>query len=336
MKKFFSRVLPLLFIIVAVCFLFLPKSVSWLEVEKFFSDTDPYFVKSVSKGSEDYYAPGVRIGKLWAKLGVKPKFVEAHSGGGFKDASGNTYMFGCSAASPSNCVLTFPTMLEIDGGGFKALRVSTSGAVYSDYQYLLFRKDPMGWNYFAHIDVFDNKTGEPDFRFLPNGRILLKSLAGRGDGFVTQFIQVFEAERSGVKLLLAMPSDGERHGLGMLEYDFSSNVQQKGGQLALDYTLSFSGTVPGLKLRPGDEKKIPFFSLKKKMAFRDTPTGLLFVEEASDMSKEDVFRIIAGSYAAAYKMFRAEFDRLEQAGQIQREWLHQFMKVVSEESSKKW
>ena len=189
MKNRFLKFVPTILILIAIALLFVPKTISYLDVEKFFSDTDAYYQRAeknlFSKENirrEDYYYSGVHIGRLWKKLGVGQTFhiKEVH-----RMPLRDEYLFGCGYANYGACILPYPEIKEYELGEYRALRVSSSSLRFPDYQYLLFKDHRGTWAYFGHIDVFDNKKDEPVFKLLDNGLASVVSLAGAGEGYGT-------------------------------------------------------------------------------------------------------------------------------------------------------
>ncbi len=332
MKNEFLKFVPSVLILIAIGLLFIPKTVSYLDVEKFFADTDAYYQradKSLFKKAdvrrEDYYYSGVHIGKLWKKLGVgRGLFGKDVKHLALRDE----YLFGCGYSNYASCILPFPAVNEYELGDYKALRVSSSSLRFPDYQYLIFKDMGNAWTYFGHIDVFDNKKGEPVFKMLDNGLASVVSLAGMGDGYSTKFMQVYRLDGKMVKLLLAVPSEAYRKGLGLLDFDLTGDFQYADGFLTGNYRITFYAE----QLVNGKpDKALPLFTATRQLSLNWDRDSLIFDAGHSDITPTELARVVSGSYARVYMMFRAEFDKLEKAEGIKKEWFESFLSVVREQ-----
>ena len=333
MKNEFLKFVPSVLILVAVALLFIPKTVGYIDVEKFFSDTDAYYqraenglFKKDGGKREDYYYPGVHIGKLWKKLGIGTSFTkkDAYRGSPLRDE----FLFGCGYANYSGCILPYPVVKEYELGEYRALRISSSSLRFPDYQYLLFKDHRNAWTYFGHIDVFDNKKTEPVFKLLDNGLASVVSLAGNGDGYSTKFIQAYRLDGALPRLLLTIPNDASRKGLGLLDFDITSNFDYANGVLAATYHVTFSAELKTNGLAP---KSMPLFTVIRYLTFQWDGKDLVFDPTRSSIDPSDVTRIVSGSYARVYMMFRTDFDKLAKADGIKKQWFNDFLSVVREE-----
>ncbi len=335
MKNQFLKFVPAILVIVAVALLFIPKPVTYLSVEKFFADTDAYF-QSAEKDilhktkavREDYYYPGVHIGKLWKKMGIGKTLI-------MKDTQHmslrDQYLFGCSYAGHSACILPYPLVKEYELGDYRALRVSSQSIRFPDYQYLLFKDVGGLWGYFGHIDVFDNKKAEPVFKLLDNGLASVITLAGAGDGYSTKFIQIYSlVGKTTPKLLAAVPSQAWRQGLGLLDFDVTGSFDYVNGVLVGNYTISF---LAEQVLKSGQRRSLPLFTVSRQITLQWDGQNLTYDPVRSDITPTDVLRIVSGSYARVYTMFKMDFDKLQKAEGVKKEWFSKFMEIVNEELS---
>lgn len=332
MRNQFLKFVPSVLIIVAIALLFVPKIVSFLDVEKFFASTDAYF-QPADKGlfkvnaspREDYYYPGVRIGKLWKKLDIGAGLAgkERHH-----VALRDEYLFGCGFSNYSACVLPYPVVKEFELGKYRALQVSSSSLRFPDYQYLLFKYEQKIWSYFGHIDVFDNKKGEPVFKLLDDGFASVISLAGMGDGYSTRFMQVYHFDGKSVNQVLAVPIEATRKGLGLLDFDVIGSFDYANGVLTGTYKITFGAqaAVDGQPLR-----SLPLFTANRRLTLFWNGAGLVFDPDRSDITPGDLTRVVTGNYARVYKMFRSDFDKLRKAEGVKKEWFAEFLSVVKEE-----
>jgi hypothetical protein len=332
MKNQFLKFVPSVLIIIAIALLFIPKTVTYIDVEKFFSDTDAYYQRA-EKGlfkkedakREDYYYSGVHIGKLWKKLGIGRSF-------GLKDARKSPlrdeYLFGCGYGNYSGCILPYPVVKDYELGEYRALRVSSSSLRFPDYQYLLFKDHRGSWSYFGHIDVFDNKKSEPVFRLLDNGLASVVSLAGMGDGYSTKFIQAYRLDGTSPKLLLTIPNEADRKGLGLLDFDITSSFDYANGILVGNYRITFSAeqTVKGLAA-----KSLPLFTAVRTLTFNWNGKELVLDASRSNIDPADVVKIVSGSYARVYTIFKTDFDKLAKADGVKKQWFSDFLSVVRDE-----
>ena len=332
MKNEFLKFVPFGLIMIAIVLLFIPKTILYTDVEKFFSDTDAYYqraekglFKKDTSRREDYYYPGVHIGKLWKKLGI---------GGSLnvKDARRSPlrdeYLFGCGYGSYTSCVLPYPVIKEYQMGEYRAMRVSSSSQRFPDYQYLLFKDHRGAWTYFGHIDVFDNKKGEPIFRMLDNGLASVVSLAGMGDGYSTKFIQAYRLDGEYPKLLLTIPNEAYRKGLGLLDFEVTSNFDYADGILVGTYRVTFSAEQAA---QGHASRAMPLFTAVRSLMFRWDGNELVFDASRSNMDPGEVVRIVSGSYARIYTMFRTDFDKLAKADGVKKQWFNDFLSVVRDE-----
>jgi len=332
MKNEFLKFVPFVLIMIAIVLLFIPKTVGYTDVEKFFSDTDAYYQRA-EKGffrkdtakREDYYYPGVHIGKLWKKLGIGGSFnlKEAH-----RTPLRDEYLFGCGYGSYSSCVLPYPVVKEYQLGEYRAFRVSSSSQRFPDYQYLLFKDRGSSWTYFGHIDVFDNKKGEPVFKLLDNGLASVVSLAGMGEGYSTKFIQAYRLDGSYPKLLLTVPNEASRKGIGLLDFEVASDFDYADGVLVATYRITFSAEQSS---HTYGAKAMPLFTAVRSLAFRWDGKELVFDGSRSNMDPGEVVRIVSGNYARIYTMFRTEFDKLAKADGVKKQWFNDFLSVVRDE-----
>jgi hypothetical protein len=332
MRNQFLKFVPSVLIVLAVALLFIPKTLTYLSVEKFFADTDAHY-QSVDKNifkvpdlrHEDYYYPGVDIGKLWKKMGVGKTLLlkDAH-----RIALRDEYLFGCSYAAYSSCILPYPVVKEYELGDFKALRVSSQSMRFPDYQYLLFKDVRGTWGYFGHIDVFDNKKSEPVFKLLDNGLASVVSLAGSGDGYSTKFMQVYSLNGSVPKLLMAAPSEAVRQGLGLLDFDVIASFDYADQVLVGNYKISFLAEQP---MKFGQARSLPLFTVARHMTLKWDGQSLSYDPAGSDITPTEIARIVSGSYARIYMMFKTDFDKLQKAEGVKKEWFMKFMDVVKDE-----
>jgi hypothetical protein len=331
MKNKFLKFVPSLLIIIAIALLFIPKTINYIDVEKFFSDTDAYyqhaekgFFKKDEAKREDYYYSGVHIGKLWKKLGIGRSFnmKEAHH-----SPLRDEYLFGCGYGNYSGCILPYPVVKEYELGEYRALRVSSSSLRFPDYQYLLFKDHRGSWMYFGHIDVFDNKKGEPVFKLLDNGLASVVSLAGMGDGYSTKFIQVYRLDGTWPRLLLTIPNEASRKGLGLLDFDVTSDFNYADGVLTSTYRITFSAE----QMIKGEVKALPLFTAVRYLTFHWDGKELIFDAERSNIDPSQVTRIVSGSYARVYSLFRTDFDKLAKAEGVKKQWFSDFLSVVRDE-----
>ncbi len=332
MRNQFLKFVPSVLIVIALALLFIPKTVSFLDVEKFFASTDAYFqpaqkalFNSAASNREDYYYPGVRIGKLWKKLDIGAGFSgrERHH-----IALRDEYLFGCGFVNYSSCILPYPVVKEYELGEYRALQVSSSSQRFPDYQYLLFKYEPKTWSYFGRIDVFDNKKGEPVFKLLDNGFASVVSLAGMGDGYSTRFMQVYHFDGKSVNLVLAVPNEASRRGLGLLDFDVTGTFDYANGVLTGTYKVTF-GAQELVNGRPA--RSLPLFTANRHLTLFWNGTALVFDPDRSDITPADLTRIVTGSYARVYAMFRSDFDKLQKAEGVKKEWFAEFLSVVKEE-----
>jgi hypothetical protein len=328
MKNQFLKFVPSVLIVIAIALLFIPKTVNYIDVEKFFSDTDAYYQraeKSLFKKDverrEDYYYSGVHIGKLWKKLGLGGSFA-------LKDAHisplRDEYLFGCGYANYSACILPYPVIKEYELGEYRALRVSSSSVRFPDYQYLLFKDHRSSWTYFGHIDVFDNKKDEPVFKLLDNGLASVVSLAGMGDGYSTKFIQAYRLDGVSPKLLLTVPNEAHRKGLGLLGFEVTSDFNYADGFLTAHYRIAFSAEQEGAG-------SLPLFTAVRYLTFHWDGQELVFDASRSNADPSDVTRIVAGNYARVYTIFRTDFDKLAKADGVKKAWFRDFLSIVRDE-----
>jgi hypothetical protein len=332
MKNDFLKFVPSILIIIAVALLFIPKTVTYIDVEKFFSDTDAYyqraeksFFKKDEIRREDYYYSGVHIGKLWKKLGIGGSFnvKDTH-----RSPLRDEYLFGCGYTNYSGCILPYPVVKEYELGEYRALRVSSSSQRFPDYQYLLFKDHRDSWAYFGHIDVFDNKKGEPVFKLLDNGLASVVSLAGIGDGYSTKFIQAYRLDGTSPKLLLTVPNEASRKGLGLLDFEVTSSFDYAQGVLVGNFRITFSAeqTIKGR-----GSKSMPLFTVARSIVFHWDGKELVFDAARSNIDPAELARIVSGSYARVYAMFRADFDKLAKADGVKKQWYGDFLSVVRDE-----
>lgn len=333
MKNGFLKFVPSVLIAIAVALLFIPKTVTYIDVEKFFSDTDAYyqraeksFFKKDEAKREDYYYSGVHIGKLWKKLGIGKSLnlKDMADRGPLRDE----YLFGCGYGNYSGCVLPYPVIMDYELGEYRALRVSSSSRRFPDYQYLLFKDHQGVWSYFGHIDVFDNKKGEPVFRLLDNGLASVVSLAGMGDGYITKFIQAYRLDGMSPKLLLTIPNEASRKGLGLLDFDLASDFDYANGVMTGTYRITFFAEQA---VKGAASKALPLFTAVRELVFHWDGQELVFDASRSSMAPAEVARIISGSYARVYTMFRQDFDKLAKADGVKKQWFSDFLSVVREE-----
>ncbi len=332
MKNQFLKFVPGVLIVTAIALLFIPKTVNYIDVEKFFSDTDAYYqraeknlFKKDTEKREDYYYSGVHIGKLWKKLGLGGSFTIKDS---YASPLRDEYLFGCGYANYSGCILPYPVIKEYELGQYKALRVSSSSLRYPDYQYLLFKDHQDSWMYFGHIDVFDNKKDEPVFKLMDNGLASVVSLAGAGDGYTTKFIQAYRLDGDAPKLVLTIPNEAHRTGLGLLDFEITSNYNYANGILTADYRITFSAEQLGDGYAV---KSLPLFTALRYLKFNWNGKDLVLDTAASNIDPTEISKIVSGSYARVYTMFRTDFDKLAKADGIKKEWFSKFLSVVREE-----
>ncbi|MBF0331071.1 MAG: hypothetical protein HQL17_03980 [Candidatus Omnitrophica bacterium] len=332
MRNKFLKFIPSILIVIALALLFIPKTVTYLSVEKFFADTDAYYQsadKNIFKQNEarrqDYYYPGVRIGKLWKKIGIGKTAVlkDAHA-----VALRDEYLFGCSFSDNSACILPYPVIQEYELGDYRVMRVSSQSLRFPDYQYLIFKGVSGSWGYVGHIDVFDNKKAEPVFRLMDKGLVSVISLAGSGNGYSTKFIQVYSVDENKTRLLMATPSEAFRRGLGLLDFDVTSSFDYVNGVLVGNYKISF---LAEQVLHSGEKRSLPLFTISRYMTFQWDGQALTQDPTRSDINSKEVARIISGSYGHVYTMFKADFDKLQKADGIKKEWFEKFLDVVKEE-----
>ncbi len=332
MRNQFLKFVPSVLILAALALLFIPKAVSFLDVEKFFSSTDAHyqpadrdlFHKSLVH-REDYYYPGVSIGKLWKKLDIGAAVAgREHHHFALRDE----YLFGCGFANYSACILPYPVVKEYELGEYRALQVSSSSLRFPDYQYLLFKYEQKTWAYFGHIDVFDNKKGEPVFKLLDNGFASVVSLAGAGEGYSTRFMQVYHFDGKAVNLVLAVPIEASRKRLGLLDFDVTGAYDYANGVLTGTYKVTFGAQelINGLPVR-----SLPLFAVSRRLTLFWNGAALVYDADRSDITPADLTWIVTGSYARVYKMFRSDFDKLQKAAGVKKEWFKEFLSVVKEE-----
>ncbi len=332
MKNEFLKFVPFVLILVAIVLLFIPKTIAYTDVEKFFSDTDAYyqraekgFLKKEAAKREDYYYPGVHIGKLWKKLGIGSSFNVKDA---YRSPLRDEYLFGCGYAGYSSCVLPYPVVKEYELGEYRALRVSSSSQLFPDYQYLFFKAHRDAWTYFGHVDVFDNKKGEPVFKLLDNGLASVVSLAGMGDGYSTKFIQAYRLDGTSPKLLLTVPNEASRKGLGLLDFEVTSDFDYADGILVATYRVTFLAEQSS---RGYAAKAMPLFTAVRSLTFHWNGKDLVFDAARSNIDPGEVVRIVSGSYARIYTMFRADFDKLAKADGVKKQWFSDFLSVVRDE-----
>jgi hypothetical protein len=332
MKNDFLKFVPFVLIVIAIALLFVPKKISYLDAEKFFAATDAYYQRA-DKGfftrsegrREDYYYPGVHIGKLWKKMGLARTLAGKRAE---YAALRDEYLFGCGLAEYTSCVLPYPVVKEYQLGDYRVMRVSSASVRFPDYQYLLFRDLKGAWAYFGHIDVFDNKAGEPMFQLLDNGLCSVVSLAGMGDGYSTKFIQVYRLDGTAPKLLTAVVSEASRKGLGLLDFEVTSAFEHSRQGLTGNYRITFMAERRG-DGRPGDGQAL--FTVTRRVTFTLEGRELVYDAARSSITPTDLARITSGSYARVYAMFRDEFDKLSKADAFRKAWFAEFMTIVQEE-----
>jgi hypothetical protein len=332
MRNQFLKFVPAVLVLIAFSLLFIPKTISYIYIEKFFADTDPYYQSKNGSAAhlstglrEDYYYPGVQIGKLWKKLGIAKNLQGKDPR---RVVLQEEYLFGCSYADHAGCVLPFPVTKEYQSGDYKALRVSSASPMYPDYQYLFFKNINGADVYFAHIDIFDNKKSEPDFKFLDNGLVSISSLAGMGDGYSTKFMQIYRLDGKVVKLLLAVPLEASRKGLGLLDFDVAGSFDYANNVLIANYRISFMAEASSVgKL----VRQLPLFTVARQMMFKWNREELVLDPGHSDIMPNDITRIIAGSYGKIYTIFSQEFNKLFKADGIKKAWFAEFAGVVRDE-----
>ncbi len=331
MKNGFLKFVPSILIIVAIALLFIPKTVTYIDVEKFFSDTDAYYqraekslFKKDSARREDYYYSGIHIGKLWKKLGIGSTFKVTDTA--HRSPLRDEYLFGCGYANYSTCILPYPAVKEYELGEYRALRISSSSLRFPDYQYLLFKDHQGVWSYFGHIDVFDNKKDEPVFKLLDNGLASVVSLAGMGDGYSTKFIQAYRLDGVLPKLLLTVPNEAMRKGLGLLDFEMKSNFEYANGVLVGTYHITFSA-----EQSRGAVKELPLFTAVRYFTFSWDGKELVFDPLRSNIDPTEVVKVVSGNYARVYTMFRTDFDKLAKADGVKKQWFGDFLSVVRDE-----
>ena len=331
MKNQFLKFVPATLVAIAIALLFIPKTVSYLDVEKFFADTDPYYQRAASalfkrSGAkvEDYYYPGVHIGKLWKKIGVGAHLASKEA---WHAPLRDAYLFGCSYAAYTDCVLPYPVVREYAFGDYRALRVSSDSLRFPDYQYLLFKSRSDAWVYFGHIDVFDNNKADPSFKLMDNGLASVVSVAGSGEGYLTKFVQIYRLDGASVRLLLALPSEARRAGIGLLDFDVKASVVDGQEGLTADYTITFAAGNPDRK----GVKALPLFTLDRRVVFKARDGQMVYDPAHSNITPAEMTKIVAGSYARIYRIFRSEFDKLERSEGVKKEWFARFLSVVRDE-----
>ncbi|MFH0754319.1 MAG: hypothetical protein V2A70_07120 [Candidatus Omnitrophota bacterium] len=332
MRNKFLKFVPAVIVSIAIALLFIPKTLSYLSVEKFFADTDAYYEageKNVfnvaASRRRDYYFPGVHIGKLWKKMGIATGF---NVKGAHAEVNRDEYLFACHYSAVGACILPYPVVKDYEFGDYRVLRVSSQSMRFPDYQYLVFKAEPGAWRYSGHIDVFDNKKEEPVFKFLDNGLVSVSALAGAGDGYSTKFTQFYMMDGKGVRLLMAMPFEATRQGLGLLDFDISGSFDYVKGVLVGNFKISF---LAEQKQNAAYPRALPLLTIFRQLTFVWDGKDLLYDPMHSDISVMEMAQIVSGSYARVYAIFQADFDKLQKADGIKKEWFLQFMDVVKDE-----
>ena len=324
------------------------ETITLQEVEEFFANTqelyepvDEEFNKELAQMRKDnpaiasrltpmeaYYYPAVDIAKLWQRLGVTTRLQYVDSGEYIEEAKG--YIFGYPSSHQEEHMLKYPATKLYEFNNIKVLRIS-GASIYGDYQYLLFRKEGDRWIYSDHIDIEDDKYGEPEITFLSDSLLIIKTLGSHGTGIISYWNLFYHLTKDEAKRLFSMRSEGERHGWGMLfDFEFRSTFNLYGNRLIGDYVIDVeintNNYEPTIKpLHPVS----PLFTAKRTIVL-DWDGEKFDVNKAeSDVSLEDIDNFFGGC-KEYYSLFKNEFDQFEHGNNVQQEWYEKFLKEAEE------
>ena len=339
---------------IILCMLFIANvsvaQVTIEQVEEFFANPEQYyeppdeeFNKELVQMREDnpeiagkltpteaYYYPAVDIAKLWQRLGVKTRLKYLDSGEYVEEAKG--YIFGYPPASPEEHILRYPATKLYEFNNIKVLRVSSS-SFYGDYQYLLFRKEGDRWIYYDHIDIEDDRYGEPEITFLSDSFLIIKTLGSYGTGIINYWNLFYHLTKDEAKRLFSMRSEGERHGWGMLfDYEFRATFNLYGNRLIGDYVIDVSANTHSYEpeITPLHSVFL-LFTAKRTIVFDWDGEKLDTNKSESDVSLEDIDNLFGGC-KEYYNIFKREFDQFEHGNNVQQEWYKKFMEQVKGEA----
>jgi len=292
----------------------------------------PELAKELSP-TEGYYYPAVKISDLWKRLGIK-RSLRYLDTGKYRKTSG--YLFGSEASKQSECLLRYPEVKLFEFSGLKVLQVSES--MYCDYQLFLFKKDKDGrWLYFDHIDASDERYGDPKLKMLSNELLSLTVLSSRGTGILSYQTLVFDISGNKIEQVLGLPGEGERHGWGVLyDCEYKSEFVYSGNTLTGNYKISiFPGASQGIFIQYDAilnalNVEVPFFTVNRKIIFKRDGSKLRLDNKESTITVDDLDILLSEAYKDFYRMFKVEFDGLQQGDKVQKEWYKYFKLAVDD------
>jgi hypothetical protein len=208
--------------------------------------------------------------------------------------------------------------------------------MYCDYQLFLFKKDQDGrWVYFDHIDATDERYGDPKLKPLSDGLLGFTVLSSRGTGLLSYQTLVFDISGQQIKQVLGLSAEGERHGWGVLyDCEYKSTLDYAGDTLTGNYTISVfpgasqSSFIKDAAILKALDEKVPLFTIDRKIVFEWDGNAFKLDKVNSTLATNDLDILLFEAYKELYRMFKVEFDGLQQGNTAQKEWFKHFKLAV--------
>ena len=272
-----------------------------------FEETQDFFAnpKKIYNEEHGQYYDSVNMHELWEKAGIAPKPTEEQ------------YLY-------------YPETKLYSGRNLKALRVH--GSLLTGCQFLLFKKSGNEWIYFNRIDVDNQKYNPPEIGFLNDALFYVTAYAMSGNENVYYIKKFYTINDKNIKQLLVCPGKGYVQNWGMIfNRDFKSRLDYSDDTLTIEYTVDISANTDYYKPNVDNAPStFPLFTAVKTVVFNWNGQELLFDENVSQLTLDNMNGLFMGGYVEYYDMFKKEFDQLKQSNEMRREWYKVFIEQVKQ------